>query len=236
MHEQGQGPGFASDASIRGFSSDHSTDIALWIDGVPVNEPVNGHAEGYNDWSLLMPQAVSSMEVLKGPTSAVYGNFAMAGVVNVLTRERMSGQEFAVDGGANGRADGTFFTGIDRPGTGLVIGLRGMRDGGWRPNSEQHLGQFYGRLVQQLSSIGDARCRNAALRRRLEFAGIPLGRPVRRRRVRQRLRPDRWRLQAPRARARVAPRGAHAESRVAHHDVRDAGKLELLPHGAAGAG
>ena len=44
IHEQGQGPGFASDASIRGFSSDHSTDIALWVDGVPINEPVNGHA------------------------------------------------------------------------------------------------------------------------------------------------------------------------------------------------
>ena len=152
VHEQGQGPGFASDASIRGFSSDHSTDLALWIDGVPINETVNGHAEGYNDWSLLMPQAVSSLEVLKGPTSAVYGNFAMAGVVNVVTRERMSGEEFVVDGGANGRADGTFFTGLDRRNTGLVLGIRGMRDGGWRPNSGQHLGQFYGRLVEQLSS------------------------------------------------------------------------------------
>jgi iron complex outermembrane receptor protein len=152
VHEQGQGPGFASDASIRGFSSDHSTDVALWIDGVPVNEPVNGHAEGYNDWNLLMPRAVASLEVLKGPTSAVYGNFAMAGVVNVLTRERMSGDEFALDGGANGRFDGTFFTGLDRTNTGLVLGFRGMRDGGWRPNSDQHLGQFYGRLVEQLSS------------------------------------------------------------------------------------
>ena len=46
VHDQGQGPGFASDASIRAFSSDHSTDLSLWIDGVPVNEPVNGHAEG----------------------------------------------------------------------------------------------------------------------------------------------------------------------------------------------
>src|SRR5207248_1389020 len=52
VHEQGQGPGFASDASLRGFSSDHSTDLALWIDGVPINEPVNGHSEGYNDFSL----------------------------------------------------------------------------------------------------------------------------------------------------------------------------------------
>ncbi|MGH7594495.1 MAG: TonB-dependent receptor domain-containing protein, partial [Gemmatimonadales bacterium] len=37
------------------------------------------------------------------------------------------------------------------PNTGVVLGVRGLRDGGWRPNSEQHLGQFYGRLVQQLS-------------------------------------------------------------------------------------
>ena len=49
VHLQGQGPGFASDASVRGFSSDHSTDLALWIDGVPINEPSNGHAEGYSD-------------------------------------------------------------------------------------------------------------------------------------------------------------------------------------------
>jgi outer membrane receptor protein involved in Fe transport len=151
IHEQGQGPGFASDASLRGFSSDHSTDIALWIDGVPVNEPVNAHAEGYNDWNLLMPQAVASMEILEGPVSAVYGNFAMAGVANVQTMERMSGSRFTLEGGAYGRLDGTFFTGIDHEHTGLVLGIRGMRDGGWRPNSEQHVGQFYGRLVQQLS-------------------------------------------------------------------------------------
>jgi outer membrane cobalamin receptor len=35
VHEQGQGPGFASDAVIRGFSSDHSSDVLLVLDGVP---------------------------------------------------------------------------------------------------------------------------------------------------------------------------------------------------------
>src|SRR5512140_3713942 len=89
VHDQGQGPGFASDASVRGFSSDHSTDVALWVDGVPINEPANGHAEGYSDWSLLFPQAVQSIDVFKGPTSAVYGNFALAGAVNIRTLERL---------------------------------------------------------------------------------------------------------------------------------------------------
>ena len=91
VHEQGQGPGFASDASLRGFSSDHSTDLALWIDGVPVNEPVNGHAEGYNDFSVLFPGGVQDIDVIQGPTSALFGNFALAGVVNVRTIERMQG-------------------------------------------------------------------------------------------------------------------------------------------------
>lgn len=151
VHDQGQGPGFASDASLRGFSSDHSTDIALWIDGVPINEPINGHAEGYNDWSLLFPEAVRDMDVLKGPTSALFGDFALAGVVNVRTLERMRGSRFNLSGGAYGRAEGSFLAGLDRPATGLVLGLRGVREDGWRPNSGWDMGQAHARLVQRLT-------------------------------------------------------------------------------------
>ena len=151
VHEQGQGPGFASDASIRGFSSDHSTDMALWVDGVPINEPVNGHAEGYNDWSLLFPESIQDMEVVKGPTSPLFGNFALAGVVNVRTLERYSGSQLWLSGGSAGRREGSFLTGIDRPGTGAVLGLRGQLDDGWRPHAGWSLGQGYARLVRDVS-------------------------------------------------------------------------------------
>ena len=124
VHDQGQGPGFASNASVRAFSSDHSTDLALWIDGVPVNEPVNGHAEGYNDWSLIFPEAINDFDVIKGPTSALFGNFALAGVVNVRTLERMRGTEGFLTGGAYGRLEGTVLTGFDHDSSGGVFGLR----------------------------------------------------------------------------------------------------------------
>jgi outer membrane receptor protein involved in Fe transport len=150
-HDQGQGPGFASDLAIRGFSSDHSTDMALWIDGVPINEPVNGHAEGYNDWSLLMPQAVQQIDIYKGPTSALYGNFSLAGTVNVRTLERMRGTDVSVDGGSYGRLEGAALSGFDHDHTGAVFGLRGVRDGGWRPNSKWDLGQAHARIVHDLS-------------------------------------------------------------------------------------
>ncbi|MEO8294531.1 MAG: TonB-dependent receptor, partial [Gemmatimonadota bacterium] len=153
VHDQGQGPGFASDASVRGFSSDHSTDLALWIDGVPINEPVNGHSEGYNDWSLLFPQAVRSIDVYKGPTSALYGNFALAGVVNVRTLERMSGTQAWASGGAYGRAEGTLLSGFDHQNSSGVFGLRGIREDGWRPNSDYRLGQGHGRVVRNLTPL-----------------------------------------------------------------------------------
>ena len=153
IHEQGQGPGFASDASIRGFSSDHSTDIALWVDGVPVNEPVNGHAEGYDDWSLLMPEAVSSIDVLKGPTSALFGNFAMAGIVNVRTLERMDATRLVATGGAFGRFEGALLSGFNGEQGNAVIGIRGLREDGWRPHSGYDLGQVHARWVGRVAPL-----------------------------------------------------------------------------------
>jgi iron complex outermembrane receptor protein len=152
VHDQGQGPGFASNASLRGFTSDHSTDIALWIDGVPINETVNGHAEGSNDWNLMFPQAVQSIEIFKGPTSALYGNFALAGVVNVRTLERTHGTEFQAQGGSYGRVEASVLSGWDKEHSGGVLALRGVREAGWRPNSGYQLGQGHFRVNRDLSS------------------------------------------------------------------------------------
>ena len=151
VHDQGQGPGFASDASIRGFSSDHSTDIALWVDGVPNNEPVNGHAEGYNDWNLLFPQAIDAIDVLKGPTSALYGNFAFSGTASVRTLERTKGTSLWLDPGSFGHVEGGLLTGFDHGSDGGVFGLRGIHDDGWRSNSGYTLGQGHARIVHSLS-------------------------------------------------------------------------------------
>ncbi len=150
VHQQGQGPGFASDASLRGFSSDHSTDLALWIDGVPVNEPVNGHSEGYNDFSELFTDAVRSIDVIRGPTSPLFGNFAMAGVVNVRTIDRMAGTEVKASAGSFGSADATVMTGFDHGERGGgVFGVHYEHDDSFRPNAGYDLVQGHGRVVHE---------------------------------------------------------------------------------------
>jgi outer membrane receptor protein involved in Fe transport len=151
VHDQGQGPGFASDASLRGFSSDHSTDLALWVDGVPINEPVNGHAEGYNDWYVLFPEAIRDVTVIAGPTSPLFGNFALAGAVNVRTLERTGGTTGDLSGGSYGRLNGSLLSGFDREHSGGIFGLRGVREDGWRPHSGYQLGQGHARLVRDVS-------------------------------------------------------------------------------------
>ncbi len=151
-HEQGQGPGFASDLSVRGFSSDHSTDLALYIDGVPNNEPVNGHAEGYNDINLLMPQIVSGIDVVKGPTSALYGNFAFGGAVNVRTLNRFKGLDLTVGSGSFGLGQGSLVTGFDHGSTGGIFAVSGYREDGWRPHSENQYGHVHAAIVREVSS------------------------------------------------------------------------------------
>lgn len=150
-HEQGQGPGFASDLSVRGFSSDHSTDLALYIDGVPNNEPVNGHAEGYNDINLLMPEVVSGIDVVKGPTSALYGNFAFGGAINVRTLNKFKGTELSVGSGSFGTGQGSFITGFDHGATGGVFAVSGDREDGWRPHAENQYGHLHAAIVHDLT-------------------------------------------------------------------------------------
>jgi outer membrane cobalamin receptor len=134
VHQQGQGPGFASDVVIRGFTSDHSTDVALLIDGVPANQPINGHAEGYADWNEMLPEAISVIRVLKGPVSPWIGNFGMGGEVEVETQSVAEGTRWALRTGSFGDARGSVVTGYSKPQGGFVLAADAMRDDGWRDN------------------------------------------------------------------------------------------------------
>jgi hypothetical protein len=140
VHQQGQGPGFASDAVIRGFTSDHSSDVLLVLDGVPINLPIHGHVEGYADWSVLSPAAVTGIRVIHGPASPFYGDFAFGGVVEATTAMDTEGSIGGVEGSSFGDAGGWVRTGRRRTNDGYAIALDGTRQEGWRDNSSYLLG------------------------------------------------------------------------------------------------
>jgi hypothetical protein len=142
VHEQGQGPGWASDVVIRGFTSDHSSDVLLVLDGVPINLPIHGHVEGYSDWTILSPAAVSNIRVIHGPASPAYGNFALGGVIEVTSMPDATGVAASVGGSSYGDAEAWLRTGRHADRGGYLLAAQADRGQGWRSNSESWLGNL----------------------------------------------------------------------------------------------
>lgn len=97
----GQG-GVSDNFAMRGFSGDHASDVALFIDGVPMNLPHNSQHHGFADISWISPELIDRIEIIKGPASALYGNFALGGAINIITKKRDSAPAIALEVGGYG--------------------------------------------------------------------------------------------------------------------------------------
>lgn len=64
---------------LRGFDAIHGADLELTVEGIPVNEWSNIHAQGYIDLGFIIPEAIKSVEVTKGPFTLGQGAFGMTG-------------------------------------------------------------------------------------------------------------------------------------------------------------
>ncbi len=69
------GEGKANQYFLRGFNLDHGTDIANFVDDMPINRPTNTHGQGYADLNFLIPQVAQGLDFTKGPYYADIGDF-----------------------------------------------------------------------------------------------------------------------------------------------------------------
>lgn len=84
---QHAGGGKAEQIFLRGFDIDHGTDIAITVDGLPVNMVSHAHGQGYADLHFLIPETVEKVGFDKGPYFAAKGNLAISAYVDFSTRE-----------------------------------------------------------------------------------------------------------------------------------------------------
>ena len=97
---QHSGEGKANQYFLRGFQLDHGTDLALFLDGMPLNMRTHGHGQGYADLNFLMPELLNTLEVKKGPYYADEGDFASAGTIRMTYVDRLPKSLFSVTAGS----------------------------------------------------------------------------------------------------------------------------------------
>ena len=86
---QHAGGGKAEQIFLRGFDIDHGTDIALSVDGMPVNMVSHAHGQGYADLHFVIPETLDKIDFGKGSYYANKGDFATAGYVAFKTKEKI---------------------------------------------------------------------------------------------------------------------------------------------------
>ncbi|MFV5692104.1 TonB-dependent receptor [Flavobacterium sp. LT1R49] len=86
---QHAGGGKAEQLFLRGFDIDHGTDIAISVDGMPVNMVSHAHGQGYADLHFVIPETVEKIDFGKGTYYANKGDFATAGYVAFQTKDKI---------------------------------------------------------------------------------------------------------------------------------------------------
>jgi outer membrane receptor protein involved in Fe transport len=92
------GEGKANQYLLRGYNLDHGTDLATFVDGMPVNEPTHAHGQGYTDLNFLIPELATNVTYTKGPYYAPEGDFASVGSVHINYLDTLSAQVSYTEG------------------------------------------------------------------------------------------------------------------------------------------
>ncbi len=129
---QHSGQGKANQYYLRGFNLDHGTDLASFVDEMPVNMPTHAHGQGYSDLNFLIPELVDHIQYKKGPYFAEEGDFAAAGAVHLSLVHSLEKNLLELEGGSFGYRR-LLAAGSPRLGDGyLLYAIEGVHnDGPW---------------------------------------------------------------------------------------------------------
>jgi len=151
----GQG-GIPSGPSVRGYTDrNFGQDIAGFLDGIPLNLFGFVASHGALDLTIILPQAIERIELIRGPFNARYGDFHRGGSLNFVTKPRISRSSLDVAGGSFGTARTTLTYGRDPDsdsGSGLPFftTLDGYRTNSYSDNSDLYRINSYSKLLVPL--------------------------------------------------------------------------------------
>lgn len=133
---------FSKNASVTMRGLDAAQGVLILYNGVPLNKTAGGSI----NWHMISPDRIEKIEVIKGPSSALYGNNAMGGVINIITKksDKLISGDVRAFGGSYATLGGKFdlegnqkikdkklywgVSGFYRQGDGYIIEPKTVRD------------------------------------------------------------------------------------------------------------
>ena len=96
---QHAGGGKAEQIFLRGFDIDHGTDVAISVDGMPVNMVSHAHGQGYADLHFVIPETIDNINFGKGPYYADKGDFNTAGFIDLNLKKSIDKSMLSYEAG-----------------------------------------------------------------------------------------------------------------------------------------
>lgn len=133
---------FSKNASVTMRGMDGKDRVLILLDGIPMNKSSGGSI----NWHLINPEQIERIEIIKGPASAIYGNNAMNGIINLISKKPSEKIDFFINnfigsyntlgvnfytGGKQKLAENNFYWTLDgfyRQGDGYFYLPENMRD------------------------------------------------------------------------------------------------------------
>lgn len=119
---------------MRGFGENAHGRVLVLVDGQPLNEPDMAAP----NWMRVPIDTIERVEILYGSQTALYGNYAVAGVINLVTRR--GGAEPLTSFTVTAGSDDSYGTHLRKSGTlgeatSYAADLDWQKSGGWRDNA-----------------------------------------------------------------------------------------------------
>ncbi len=130
--------GSQADISLRGSTFEQ---VLVMINGVKINDPQTGH----HSLNIPVPlESIERIEVLKGPGSRRYGQNALAGAINIITKvPEIPQTNLRLEGGSYGTMHGSMATSFGSEEFSQLFNASHIRSDGYRHNTDFNTTQLF---------------------------------------------------------------------------------------------